>query len=275
MFQTSSEIPVAARRRAAATAQRLAPALAPWGVLVLLWYLCTKGERPLIDPLFLSSPSDTLTALREGLRNAKLINAFGMTFGRALGGFLIATVIGVPLGLVLGGIAAVQRMLGNVVDALRSMPATALYPLFMFAFGSGSLSKIAVAAFVCTWAIAIYTAHGVSGSGQTRRFLLRMHRVSRTQFLLDGLLFPAMPAIIGGMRTAVSLAVVLTIGIEMIVGTTSGLGQAIFNAQNTYQIPDMYAAIVLAAVGGVLVNRGFVFFAQWLAPWSQEDTGLA
>ena len=250
------------------------PALAPWAVLGLLWYVSTMRGKPLVDPLFLSSPSDTAKALWSGLRDHSLINAFGMTFGRALGGFLVAAVVGVPLGLVLGGITSVRRTLGNVVDALRSMPATALYPLFMFAFGSGSLSKIAVAAFVCTWAIAIYAAHGVATSGQTRRFILRMHRVSRTQYLLDGLLFPAMPAIIGGMRTAVSLAVVLTIGIEMIVGTTSGLGQAIFNAQNTFQIPNMYAAIVLAALGGVLVNKGFLLFAKWLAPWSQEDTGL-
>lgn len=245
-----------------------------WLVMGTIWYLLTVGKRPVIDPLFLAPPKETFIALAEGVRNGDLVLAFGVTLGRSLAGFLVASLFGVPLGLLLGGVAAVSKSVGGVIDALRSMPATALYPIFMFAFGSGSLSKIAVAAFVCTWAITIYTAYGVRDSGETRRFLLRIHKVDRVQYLFDGLLFPAMPAILGGMRAAVSLALVLTIGVEMIVGTTNGLGQSVYNAQNTYRIPEMYAAILVAAFGGVGLNKAFVLFAHWLTPWSERGGGL-
>ena len=248
--------------------------LVSWFIVFALWYLVTRGGHPIVDPLFLSSPWRTFVALFDGIRYGGLLVGFCVTFGRALAGFLFACLVGVPLGLLLGGVAIVEESVGGLIDALRSMPATALYPVFMFALGSGSLSKIAVAAFVCIWAITIYTAYGVTDTGKTRRFLLRMHGVRGIAYLFDGLIFPAMPAILGGMRTAVSLAVVLTIGVEMIVGTTTGLGQSIFDAQNTYRIPEMYAAILAAAAGGFALNKGFKHFAKWLTPWNERGAGV-
>jgi NitT/TauT family transport system permease protein len=240
-----------------------------WIAAVLLWAALTETKA--VDPLLLASPSDTVHALIDGIGSWILVRALGYTLLRSLAGFLIATLIGVPLGLVLGGFALVNEVLGSFVDGLRSMPATALYPVFLLAFGLGDLSKIAVATFICTWAMAIYSAYGVRASGETRRFLLRLHGAPWSQFLLDGLLFPAMPSIIAGTRTVLSLAWVVTIGVEMIVGTKYGIGQAIFDAQNTFRIPSMYASIVLAALTGIGMNQFFIVAAKWLAPWGQGD----
>jgi NitT/TauT family transport system permease protein len=240
---------------------------AVWITALLLWALLTETKA--VDPLLLASPSDTARALLDGIGSFVLVRALGCTLLRALAGFLIATLIGVPLGLVLGGFASVNEVLGSFVDGLRSMPATALYPVFLLAFGLGDLSKIAVATFICTWAMAIYSAYGVRSSGETRRFLLRLHNVPWSQILLDGLLFPAMPSIIAGMRTVLSLAWVVTIGVEMIVGTKYGIGQAIFDAQNTFRIPLMYASIVLAALAGIGMNQFFILAAKWLTPWGE------
>jgi ABC-type nitrate/sulfonate/bicarbonate transport system permease component len=239
--------------------------VAPWLFLLVVWSTVTDSR--LVDPLLLATPSDTLVALIQTVRSGELIAATGCTLGRALGGFGIAVIAGVPLGLLLGGFSSFDRTFGGVIDALRSMPATALYPVFLLAFGAGDSSKVAVTTFISTWALAIYTAYGVRSNGDTRRFLLRLHRAPRRQILVDGLLFPALPSIVAGMRTIISIAFVVTIGIEMIVGTRCGLGQLIFDAQNTYRIPTMYAAIVASAATGVVVNWVFIRLARMLTPW--------
>lgn len=225
---------------------------------MLIWIILTElqfSDGPLVDPLFLSSPRNTLRALFDGfVRSATLRWDLLYTLGRALGGFLIATILGVPLGLFVGGVSRANKILGSLIDGLRSMPATALFPVFLLVFGAGEKSKIAVATFVCLWAMVIYTAAGVRISGETRRFLLKLHNVSRSQFFVDGLFYPALPSILGGMQTTLSLSLVVTIGAEMLIGTSIGLGQTIYISQSTYVIPTMYAAIALAACAGMVLN---------------------
>ena len=221
-----------------------------------------------MDPLFLASPRHTFSALISGLFTSKELTwALIYTVGRTFAGLTVASILGIPIGLLIGGVREADRLFGNTIDGLRSMPATALYPAFMLLFGVGELSKIAVPTFVCLWALTIYTSYGVRHSGTTRRFLLRIHRVSRKQFFLDGLFYPALPSILGGMRTAISLALVVTVGVEMLVGTKYGIGQSIYVAQQTYTIPMMYAAIVLLGISGIIINRLFLALTLWWAHW--------
>ena len=240
-----------------------------WVFLIFCWWLLTaRIPTPIVDPLFLASPRATFAALRSGF-----FQPLGLgwdlvyTLLRALGGFCIASILGVPLGLLLGGNSLARRLLSSLIDGLRSMPATALFPVFLLAFGGGEASKVAVAIFVCLWAMVIYTASGVMITGETRRFLLRQHKVTRSQFFLDGLLYPALPNILGGMRATLSLAFVITIGVEMLVGTKLGLGHSIYVAQTTYQIPTMYAAVVLAAIAGIILNRLLLLLIPLVVRW--------
>jgi NitT/TauT family transport system permease protein len=224
----------------------------------------------LADPLFLASPSSTFRALAEGIISGSLITAALATLWRAGCGFLVASVLGIGLGLALGGVPWVRETFGGVIDAFRSMPATALFPVFLLALGIGDKAKIAVVVFVCMWAMAIYTAYGVRGASEVRRFLLRLHNAGPVQYFWDGLFLPALPNILGGMRASVSLSLVITIGTEMIVGTRYGLGQSIYMAQLTYRTPDMYAAILMSALIGFVVNRVFLAISNSLVKWEPE-----
>jgi NitT/TauT family transport system permease protein len=243
-------------------------ALTPWLAFVAVWAALT--ETGLVDSLFLAAPGKTLAALRRGLFETHELGwALLFTLRRALSGFLVASLLGVPLGLLVGGVPTIDRLFGRAIDGLRSMPATALFPAFLLAFGIGEASKVAVATFVCLWALVIYTASGVRSSGDTRRYLLKLHGVSASQLFFDGLFYPALPSILGGMRTSLSLALVVTISVEMLVGTRVGLGQTIYIAQSTYAIPDMYAAITLAALSGVLFNWLFQTLARACVRWEK------
>lgn len=249
--------------------RRIGAGILGWSVLLALWFFATLTR--LVDPLFVASPMDTAIALsREGM-SGHLLAAASLTTGLALLGFCIGVLIGVPLGLMLGGVALFRRIFGGIVDSFRSVPSTALFPIFLLFFGVGRTSKIAVAAFVCTLALAIYTAAAVPAHDSTRRFLLRLHHAPWWRRFLDGLFFPALPGVIGGMRTAVSMALVGTIANEMIIGTDLGLGRYIYDAQMTFRIPEMYAAIIVAGLVGVLLNRLLVIAVTYLVRWRQFD----
>lgn len=255
--------------QSARKSRRLAAALLPllpWVAGVALWAALT--ETGLVDPLFLAPPGKTAAALWRGLFGSHELSwALLYTLRRALSGFVIASLLGVPLGLLVGGVPQVDRIFGRTIDGLRSMPATALFPAFLLVFGIGEASKVAVATFVCLWALVIYTAYGVRSSGGTRRHLLRLHGVSAAQIFFDGLFYPALPSILGGMRTSLSLALVVTISVEMLIGTKFGLGQTIYIAQSTYAIPTMYAAIILAALAGILINYLFQLLTRVCVRW--------
>lgn len=242
----------------------------PWLAILLVWMAATDGG--LVDPLFLASPLDTGKSLLDGLgwKNTDLISASAATLTRVGWGMLVAVVLGVPLGLGLGGWRRFGETAGPLVDAFRSMPATALFPAFLLAFGVGDAAKVAVAAFVCTWALAVFTATGVRSSGDTRRFLLRLHGASRRQRFVDGLLLPALPSILGGIKAALALALVVTIAVEMLVGTTVGLGRTIYIAQTTYRIPDMYSGIMASAAIGIALNGLLALLQRQLLYWERE-----
>jgi NitT/TauT family transport system permease protein len=120
---------------------RIIRKIGPWLALVCIWAGVT--ETRIVDPLFLSSPTDTARALFDGVLSGSLLRALVATLGRAFGGFVLATVIGVPVGLMLGGLPKVKDAIGGIVDALRSMPATALFPAFLLLFGIGNTAKVA------------------------------------------------------------------------------------------------------------------------------------
>src|SRR5215510_4898468 len=91
--------------------RRYALPLVPWIVGIIIWSAFTRSR--LVDPLLLASPAATLGAFAHGIASLELVRALGLTLLRAFFGFGIASLIGIPLGLVLGGVQIIQRALGG------------------------------------------------------------------------------------------------------------------------------------------------------------------
>jgi NitT/TauT family transport system permease protein len=248
---------------------RLAAAACGWIVLAAAWAVPT--EAGWVDPLFVAAPSATLSALVTGMASGELPRAAAATMGRAVLGFVIAMGVGIPVGLLIGGVSAVRATLGPVLDALRSVPSTALFPAFLLFFGIGDSAKVAVSAFVCAWPSAVIVAAAVRSAGATPRRLFQMHEARWWQQIVEGLLLPALPGVVAAMKSSLSLSLIVTIATEMIVGTATGLGQAIFDAQITFRIPAMYAAILVAAACGIALNVAFDGAFHFLAAWGWMD----
>jgi ABC-type nitrate/sulfonate/bicarbonate transport system permease component len=237
----------------------------PIGVLAI-WYLVYFCR--IINPLFLPPPHIVLIEAAKLFFIASLWGDIFSTLYRIVVGFGIACIIGIPLGLLMGYYKKVNGALELVVDFFRSLPALAVFPLLMFFFGIGDGSKIATTVFSCSLILAVSSAYGVTNSKKTRQIVAYLMEASRSEIFRKVILLDALPQISIGMRTALSLAVVVVVVTEMFLGTNWGIGHRIFEAQLTYKVPEMYAYIIYAGLLGYGLNKGFLYIEHRMIHWS-------
>jgi ABC-type nitrate/sulfonate/bicarbonate transport system permease component len=247
--------------------KRLDPFLPLVGVggMIALWYVAVWSK--VVDPVLLPSPTDTFAAMWKGL-SGQLGHDFVVTVERTTLATLIAAVIAIPLGIFLGASQRLYRSLEFVIDFFRSTPASALFPLFLVLFGVGDRTKISVAAFGASLVILFNVAYGVMNARKTRLLAAKVMGASRLRVLTDVMLMESLPQTFVGLRNGVSLALVIVVVAEMFIGSTDGLGQRVFEAQQLFAMPDMYAAIFAAGALGYGLNLLFLLIERRFVHWS-------
>ena len=185
---------------------------------------------------------------------------------------------GVPLAvtlvaglLVLLAVAAWQLRLvtGARYPAARAAEALATtVPLFLLLFGLGEFSKISVAAFAAWLVIVFNVAYGVMNARQTRILAARSMGASSLRIFKDVIFFETLPQTFVGLRTAVSVALVVIIVAAMFIGAVDGLGHRIIDAQISYQLTDMYGSILVAGALGYGANLLFLVIEKVFVHWS-------
>jgi NitT/TauT family transport system permease protein len=234
--------------------------------LLAIWSLTTW--RQWVDPVLLPSPLTTFASLWNGMADGTLGFDFVKTVYRTALSTLIAAVIAIPLGIVLGSSERLYRSLEFVIDFFRSTPASAMFPLFLVLFGVGDETKISVAAFGAILVILFNVAYGVMNARKTRLLAARVMGASRVRVLFDVMLLESLPQSFVGLRNGVSLALVIIVVAEMFIGSQDGLGHSVFEAQQLFDMPRMYAAIFAAGALGYGLNLLFLLIERRFVHWS-------
>ncbi|MEN5399518.1 ABC transporter permease [Achromobacter xylosoxidans] len=247
------------------TAARLLPLIGPLALYVV-WDLVVRLQ--LVSPVLLPTPDATLVALAKGMAGGPLLGDFLASVSRTLQAFVIAGVIGVPLGVLLGSNEKAYRSVEFLVDFFRSTPSSALIPLFLMIFGVTDMNKIAIAAFAAVLVILFNSAYGVINARKQRVMAARVMGASRWQIFKDVLIWESLQPTFVGLRSGVSMALVIVIVAEMFIGSDSGLGNRIINAQQVLNVRDMYASILAAGALGYVLNILFLVLEKRVVHWS-------
>jgi NitT/TauT family transport system permease protein len=234
--------------------------------LVILWYIAVWSQ--IVDPVLLPGPGETFAALWKGLLHGKLGGDFIKTVLRTTYSTLIAAAIAIPLGILLGSSEKLYRSVEFVIDFFRSTPASAMFPLFLVLFGVGDATKISVAAFGAALVIVFNVAYGVMNARKTRLLAAKVMGASKLRVLMDVMLLESLPQTFVGLRNGVSLALVIIVVAEMFIGSTDGLGMRVFESQQLFNMPDMYAAIFAAGALGYGFNLLFLLIERQFVHWS-------
>lgn len=243
------------------------------GVLAVLIIWQLLSGTGFVNPLFLPTPIATWNALLKMSEEGILWNDAFHSLVRVFKGVGISILIGVPAGFVLGLVSLMGRTFGAVLDFFRSIPPVIFYPLALLIFGIGDASRIAVVVLGATTIIILTTSVAVERCSAMRQAVMRLYGASPFQVFRHVVLYEALPAVFLGIRTAISLGIIIVTVTEMLVGATHGLGSRATNAQITYETPQLFAVILVVGVIGVLLNQLMRMFENWFVSWPTGELG--
>ncbi len=233
-------------------------------VILCIWTISSY----IVSPIFLASPYDVLVESINSIKNGDIFYDITYTLYRVCIGFILAVVVGIPIGLSMGYSNSIYNSFEFTVEFFRSIPVTALFPLFFLLFGIGDISKFAITAWGAGLIIIINSMYGVHLSKKLRRRVAYTMNIQGYQ-LFRYIIFPeALPNIFSGLRIGLSLSLIIVIVTEMFIGTHFGLGKRIIDAQLVYNMPDMYSTILITGIVGFFVNMSMIRLEKRIVHWN-------
>lgn len=237
-------------------------------VVLIIWFLVTAGDSPMAPALLLPSPGDTFGYLWGLLATNDIGPDISASLYRWAMGYALGCLAGVPIGLLIGSSRQAFESTYVTLDFFRSLPVTALFPLFLLVFGIGDSSKIAMV-FAGTFPVVVLaSAYGVMNAAKTRIRAARTFGASRLQIFRWVIFFEALPQTLVGMRTSLSLALIVVVVSEMFIGTRVGLGQRIYESYTVNNTVELYAVLLLTGLLGYAMNRIFLALEKRIVFWA-------
>ncbi|WP_144114011.1 ABC transporter permease [Paraburkholderia sp. BCC1886] len=219
-----------------------------------------------VDATFLPPFSAVLAALFDMLRSGELEQHLLASTTRALGGFVIAVALGVPLGLVIGWYRKLEEVLNPLLELFRNTAPLALLPVFVLILGMGETSKISMVVYSCIWPVVLNTVSGVRNVDPLLIRSARSMGLGSLQLFIRVVLPASVPTVFTGIRVAAAYSILVLIAAEM-VGAKAGLGYLVNYSQFTFEIPKMYAGIITLALLGLAFNHAVLLAERRLTAW--------
>ncbi len=231
-------------------------------VLVVLWDVAIRLFK--IPPYLIPNPQSVVGQFiaewpmlaRESLP----------TIYATLGGFALSVVIGVPIAMWIAYSRVVESFVYPLLVFSQSIPKVAVAPLFVVWFGFGVVPKVIAAFLLGFFPVVVSTVQGFKSVEADVIDLARSMGAGPLKIFLKFRLPTALPAIFSGLKVSVTLAVVGAVVGEF-VGSNSGLGYVLQKANGTFDLPLMFAALVLLSMIGVLLFLLVEWVERLLMPW--------
>jgi len=235
--------------------------------LMAIWELAPRTG--LVNITFFPPLSEVLHTWWELLLSGDLIDHALASLSRSLGGFSLAIVISIPLGLAIGWWKPVSEYLNPFLELMRNTAALAILPVFILLLGLGETSKVAIVFYACIFPLLLNTISGVKNVDPLLVKSARSMGLGAVSLFRKVIVPASIPTIFVGIRQAGASSILVLVAAEM-VGATSGLGYLIQYAQFSFLITEMYAGIITISVIGLIVNVVLVSLEKRLTGWKQN-----
>ncbi len=240
------------------------PGLLLIAMLLFAWEISSRNRW--IDPITFPAVSLIFESWFSNIYGGELMRQMPPSLGRIFGGFILAASLAIPIGLLMGTIPIVYRLLEPITEFIRPIPASAYIPVAILILGIGNEMKAFVVFLACTFPILLNTYGGVRGVDPVLIDTGRTFGVPRIKALRQIILPAALPSILIGMRISLGTSLIVAIVAEMITGD-SGIGFFILDMQRTFRVPEMYAGIFTLGILGYCINFVFLRIEQHFLRW--------
>lgn len=264
--------------RAGSASARLGSLATRWTlpvVVCLLWEFAARAaDSPFVPPIseiivqiyenWFSAP------LAEGVVTEEFWRDVVGSMRRLVLGYLLGSLIGIAAGFAVGLLRSFAQYVDPLIHFLRSIPMSALVPLFVLIFGIGDSMKVALIATAVTFPTLINTVDGVRSVDPVQLSTARIYNVTVWSRIFHVILPAASPSIIAGLRISLAIAFVLLIIGEM-SASVDGLGYQVSQAQDTFQLNDMWATLFLIGIIAYLFSVIFERFEKRVLHWYKRN----
>ncbi len=224
-------------------------------ILILFWYLITNGFG-LFSSYILPGPLDVVNSAWVVIENGKLLTNTIDTLFKVFAGLICASVVAIPVGILLGWYKTLEDLCTFVISVLRPIPPVAWIPFSILWFGIGTFPAVFIIFMGCVFPILVYTIDGVK---RTDKVLVESAQTlgANDWNVLRRVVVPsAVPYVVSGLKVGIGIALMCTISAEMI-GSSSGLGYMILTATNLFDTGTTVVGMLVIGLIGLAFD--FVF----------------
>ena len=218
-------------------------------IFIFIWYLITNGLG-LIPTYKLPGPIDVVNSAWVVISNGKLLTNTINTLFKVTAGLIIAAVVAIPLGIVLGWYKLLEDLGTFVISVLRPIPPVAWIPFSILWFGVGTFPAIFIIFMGCVFPILVYTIDGVKRTDKVLVESAQTLGANDWNVLKRVVVYSAVPYIVSGLKVGVGIALMCTISAEMI-GSGTGLGYMILTASNLFDPGTIVVGMLVIGLIGL------------------------
>ncbi len=196
-----------------------------------------------------------------GPNDKGIARQLGISLQRVGFGFLLAALVGIPLGLFIGASRRAWMAINPVVQMLRPVSPLAWFPIWLVVFRDTSQAAIWVIFMTALWPTVLNTAAGAGSIPEDQRRVAAVFRFGKLAYIRHILVPNALPSVVTGLRLSMGIAWMVIVAVEMLSGGT-GIGFFVWNSYNADDMPSVLASVLIIGAVGLLLDFGFLRLAK-------------
>ena len=237
-------------------------------VLLIIWLIISYGMQ--VKEIFLPSPLSVLKAFRDMYFVEGIMEDLWASLSRILGGFILAMLIAIPLGMLMGISGTASAMFEPLISFIRYMPASAFIPMFIIWFGLGEIEKMAVIFYGTFFYLTLMVMDVAKNVDETLIEASKTLGFNKFQLFTKVIFRASMPGIVDALRTCFGAAWTYLI-IAEIVGADSGLGYMIQNSSRYLKTNRMFVGIITIGLLGLISDKLFELFSKKVFAYQNKN----
>ncbi len=229
----------------------------------------TRAE--LVTPEYLPPASSILGETFDLLTDRSFLGELWTTLKACLIGLVLASLVAIPLGLVLGLTEPAYKATIVLIEFIRPIPSVALIPLAILIYGRGTEMKVSLVIFACLWPLLFNTIYGVHSVDPVAVDTARAFGLNRRQIAARVYLRSASPFIFTGFKIATSIAVILAVSAELLAGGSGGIGILMLEASSVGNQKTVYAITIVTGLLGLVLLGALGLVERRLFSWRDAE----
>ncbi len=234
------------------------------GAILAIW--AELSRFGILSSALVPSPADVARAAAAAISDGSLLKNAAVSLTRVLSGFVIAMIVAIPLGMVMGTSRTIQGLIEPLIELLRPVPPIAFIPLAIIWFGIGETSKVMIIAYGAFFPIFVNTISGFRDVDRVHIRAARTLGAMRYEIFRDVILPSAFPQIVTGARLGMGMAFIVLVAAELVASST-GLGYLINDARISFRTDEIFVGICTIGILGLALNKGLLEIERFLVRW--------